>query len=410
MFLLLLAVPFAHAADDPAALVARLGNKSFAEREAASKAIRQLGVPALQAVTAGCTSTDAEIRDRCKTLLVQLRADWRAEFAAAFQADAEGNHKQTHPVWNRFVELAGDSRISRALFAEMIKNPDNFTRLDDATADPKRAAVQYTEVVRAISAQRDQLMRYTFHIEVWPGESPAECATILYLGACFSGDPRPPGPDKGVSYLPAWVASKPLCGPSGGPIGKLFVAWLNRREDAGLMSSGLEIVFCHALADGLPIARRIAADTKLPATTRAAALPVLGRFGSVKDLPACMALLDDDSQFASFSTDGYLPQGTPVQKRTTQVRNVAAAVALALRGADPRTYGFTAADDPTWRECLISRYESTATHQMRERPPGTTKVVPKEILLWPPAHGFTNADDRNAAHAKAAAWLAAQPK
>ena len=213
---------------------------------------------------------------------------------AAFNADTTGGRKHEHPVWNRFVELAGDSRISRTLFAEMIENPDNFARLDDAVGDPKRAAVQYTEVVRAISAQRDQLMRHTFHVKVWPGESPAEFATILYLGACFSGDPKSPGPDKGVSYLPTWGASKPLRGPSGGPIGKLFVAWLDRREDAGLLSSGLEIVFCHALADGLPIARRIAADAKLPATTRAAALPVLGRLGSVKDLPTCMALLNDE--------------------------------------------------------------------------------------------------------------------
>jgi hypothetical protein len=412
VLLIVLALPVASACgtDDPAALVTKLGAKSFAEREAASKTLRELGVPALPAVTAGCTSTDAEISGRCKALLVQLRADWRNTFATAYRADKEGKRKHEHPVWDRFVSLVGDTPAGRKLFAEMIARADNFARLDDATADPARAAVQYAEVVRTISAAWDQLMSYSFHVEVWPGESPAELATLLYLGAGFSGDLRPAGPDTGTFHLPIWVACKPLRGSMGAPIAKLFVAWLDRRADAELVRSGLDVIFCQNIADGLPLARRIAADTEMPVTTRAAALPVLGRFGTVKDLPACTALLDDDSVFASFDTNGYLPRGTPVQKRTVQVRDVAAAVALTLRGADPRTHGFTAADDPVWRECLLSRFESSATHQMSERAPGTSKAVPKEVLLWPPAHGFTTADERTAAHAKAATWLAAQAK
>jgi hypothetical protein len=89
---------------------------------------------------------------------------------------------------------------------------------------------------------------------------------------------------------------------------------------------------------------------------------------------------------------------------------VAAAVTLALRGADPRAHGFVAADDPTWREYLVSRYESSTTGSMWERKPGTTKAVPKEVLLWPPAHGFETDADRAAAHAKVKEWLAGQPK
>ena len=99
-----------------------------------------------------------------------------------------------------------------------------------------------------------------------------------------------------------------------------------------------------------------------------------------------------------------------MKKRAVQVRDVAAAVTVALRGADPRTYGFGAADDPTWREYLVSRYESFTTGTMWERKPGTTKAVPKEVLLWPPAHGFESDANRTAAHAKVTEWLAGQPK
>src|SRR4051812_45844847 len=146
LLLLALVAGTARGADDPAGLVARLAAPAFAEREAAGRKLRDLGVKALPAVTAGCASPDAEGRGRCKRLLGVLRADRRAAFAAAFRADADGKQRHDHPAWDRFVALAGDTRAGRALFAEMIANPDAFARLDDALTDPKRAAALYTEV------------------------------------------------------------------------------------------------------------------------------------------------------------------------------------------------------------------------------------------------------------------------
>jgi hypothetical protein len=364
-------------------------------------------VPAIPAVTAGCASADAEVSARCTALLAHLRADRRAAFAAAFRADADGGVRLDHPAWDRFVALAGESPAGRALFAEMIAIPAAFARLDDAAADPARAAALYAEAVTTVAAGREELGRESFHFEVWPGERPAELAALLYLGACFAGDPWPAGTGAGTTRLPVFVAGRRLRGPAGGPVGKLFVAWLGRRADPELIRAGLDVVFCHAPADGLPLARRVAADAALPAATRAAALPVLGRLGSAADAPACAGLLGDDTPFASFATDGYLARGTAVRTRSVQVRDVAAAVTLSLGGADPRAHGFDAADDPVWREYPIGRYESATTNTMREREPGTTKAVPPEILLWPPAHGFETAAARAAAHAKAAAWLAA---
>ena len=188
-------------------------------------------------------------------------------------------------------------------------------------------------------------------------------------------------------------------------MGKLFVAWLDKRADEALIRSGLDAVFCHALADGLPQARRIAGDARLSAITRAAALPVLGRLGTAADAAACTPLLTDETPFATYDTNGYVARGTAVKQRAVQVRDVAAAVALVLGGADPRAHGFAAADEPTWREYLVSRYESFSTGMMHERKPGDTKAVPKEALLWPPAHGFETDADRTAAHARAKAAL-----
>jgi hypothetical protein len=284
----------------------------------------------------------------------------------------------------------------------MIANPETFTRLDDAADDPARAATRYMEFVSDIARRRNQLLHVSFHVPVWPGDKPTELATMLYLGTCFTGDPWPARTDANTTHLPVFVSGKPFRSPAGGPLKKLFVAWLEKRANEELLRSGLDTLFCQALADGLPLARRIAADAKLNAKTRAAALPVFGRLGTVADVAACTPLLGDETPFAAFDTNGYLPRGTAIKSRTIQVRDVAASVALSLRGIDPRTCGFTAADEPTWREYLVSRYESFTTQTMHDRTPGTTKAVPKEVLLWPPAHGFEKDADRAAAHAKAA--------
>jgi hypothetical protein len=409
LFLFALVIGPSWAADEPADLVSKLGAPRFADREAAAGKLRELGPVALPAVTAGCTSKDEEISARCKATRELIRADWRTRFAAAFKANAlEGKHD--HPVWTRFVTLTGDSKAARTLFGEMIANPENFARLDDAAADPARTAALYMEAVRDCDDRRNELMKYTFHIPEWPGDRPSELATMLFLGACFSGDPWPAKATAGTTHIPVFVAGKPLRSPAADPIAKLFVAWLDKRADEGLIRSGLDTVFCHALTDGLPLARRIAADTKLTAKTRAAALPVLGRLGTAADVAACTPLLADDTPFATFDTNGYLPRETPVKKRSVQVRDVAAAVALALGGADPRAHGFTAADEPTWREYLVSRLEAFGTGSMYERKPGTTKEVPKAALVWPPAHGFETDADRAAVHAKAKAVLGSRAK
>lgn len=57
---------------DPAALVAQLGSGRYAEREAAGKALEQLGRPALSALRAVRDTRDAEIRNRAFNLIQKI--------------------------------------------------------------------------------------------------------------------------------------------------------------------------------------------------------------------------------------------------------------------------------------------------------------------------------------------------
>ncbi len=54
------------------ALVKKLGADGYEDREAADKALRRMGKPALEAVKEGLASKDVEIADRCKEILAVL--------------------------------------------------------------------------------------------------------------------------------------------------------------------------------------------------------------------------------------------------------------------------------------------------------------------------------------------------
>jgi hypothetical protein len=72
--LVLLALASAPPADDPAALVARLGADSFDERVAAYKALEKLGGDALPALQAARDATDPRVRTRVRSLLASVKA------------------------------------------------------------------------------------------------------------------------------------------------------------------------------------------------------------------------------------------------------------------------------------------------------------------------------------------------
>jgi hypothetical protein len=53
-------------------LIKQLGSNDYYEREAASKALRALGKPALPALRVACDSKDAEVRKRARRLVEDL--------------------------------------------------------------------------------------------------------------------------------------------------------------------------------------------------------------------------------------------------------------------------------------------------------------------------------------------------
>ena len=123
------------------ALVQRLGNEQFPEREKADLALARMGRLARPALLEGAsTDPNPEVRARCADLLPKANAlDLKARLDA-FLADADGTYEHDLPGWNQFraavrndwaflgYPLRADrslDKAARAVFAEVIASPAN---------------------------------------------------------------------------------------------------------------------------------------------------------------------------------------------------------------------------------------------------------------------------------------------
>jgi hypothetical protein len=125
-----------------------LNDDNFRKREAAEQALIALGAKALPAIRAGLKSPEPELARRCERLLPAIRHAELTAFAKAFADDSDRTAGFDHPVWKRYVGMVGDSRPSRALFAEIVRRADWLQNLDDAEADPAKAGDVYRAAVR----------------------------------------------------------------------------------------------------------------------------------------------------------------------------------------------------------------------------------------------------------------------
>jgi RNA polymerase sigma factor (sigma-70 family) len=412
------AAPAPRLVDDPAAkLVEQLGAPEFADREAAQKKLRELGVKANPALRAGLKSENPEVRNRAAKVLAEIRKDALAALVKGF--DPAKEQQPDHPIWKRFKTIAGDTRAARDLFAVIIKNANWLRRLDAAEANPDVALREYQEAVIEVGKQFQFNMSVLFHIPVWPCDRGEGVAFLLLLGSHPNTASIPPGNDPARGKFDAGegrihfarglelgLQGKILdSGPGFQPepvkaaegtdrvFAKLLAAWLEHREPAAdVVPNCLWLAARHGAKEVLPFARIIAADKFLhdrePARRLyAAALALMARVGTREDLPLFEQYFQDESVIATFE----LEDGKTGSKGATQLRDAAFGLALVLHGEDPAQYGF-----------VIAGQRWTQTY--------ARAVVGK----WDPcAFGYLNGDDnkpRLAAHTKAKTFLDKRPK
>jgi RNA polymerase sigma factor (sigma-70 family) len=416
------------AKDDPVAkLVEQLGGPEFADREAAQKALRELGVKANPALRAGLKSENPEVRNRSAKILSEVRKDALEALVKGF--DPAKEQQPDHPVWARFVAIAGDSQASRELFARIVANKKWIQTLDKAEADPANAGHIYR--VGIADVFRD------FHQDPaksppWPCDRPEEVAYLLLLGS--HPDDNPPAKLTGDEIVPTNLRNTDFLGrgiihgegqithANGLDLGlrgkirffnapevvgaagtdrvfaRLFAAWLVRRDPSSeVVLPAFRIAFGQRVPEVLPLARRYAANDfepkrEVPRNATIAALVVVAQLGTRADLPLFERHYGDETNVAAVDklraerAGDYHP--APVTD-TTQMRDVALGLALLLHGENLEDFGFVVRKD-TFIKQKDGRYTI----------PGSTQL-----------HlGFDSEASRTTAHAKAKVFFDKQPK
>ena len=129
-------------------------------------------------------------------MIGEIRSD--ARDALAKQFDPKKTDAYDHPVWKRFVAIAGDSPASRELFARIIANAKWLRTLDNAEADPATAGHVYRVGIAEMFRDFD---RDPAKSPAWPCDRPEEVAYLLLLGS--HPDPNPPAKLTGDEVVPA---------------------------------------------------------------------------------------------------------------------------------------------------------------------------------------------------------------
>jgi RNA polymerase sigma factor (sigma-70 family) len=413
--------PAPRLATDPATkLVEQLGAQEFADREAAQKQLRALGPKAESALRAGLRSENPEVRQRSAKVLAEIRTDALAALEKGF--DPAKSEQPDHPLWKRFVSIAGDSRASRELFARIIANKKWLRTLDRANADPKTAAKVYRVGIAEVFRDFD---RDPAPSPEWPCNRGEEVAYLLFLGSY--PDDSPPAQLVGDEVVPKNLRNTEFLGRgiihgegqitharglalglegklldttkgvNAGADGtdrvfaRLFAAWLAQRHPASeVVPAALRIASMERVPEILPLARKIAANDynpkrDIPPDATVAALELIAQIGARADLPLFERHFGDETKVGTEKSRWRQPLPAP---NATQLRDVALGLALLLHGANPADFGFSVGKE------------------------GFTQTGGRYGIPWYADSylGFESDEARTAAFKKAKAWLAEQKK
>jgi len=308
-------------------LVRQLGDASFQAREQASRELLALGLAAKEALQEGARDPDPEVRRRCEDLLpAVLEADRRAR-VQAFIADRRGAETDHGlPGWQRFRQAAGDGAVARQLFVDIQKSEAAYF-LEDVEKAPAKAA--------ELCAGRCQYLQQKLYNPLDGRYTPLplhEVAALLLVAA----DPKVRLPNAylvgNFLYQPAVrvaVADKV----SGAPFRHLVLVWLRRQlDDDNSTQYALQIITQLNLKEGLDVALEAARARKVKGVGLAAVLTAVGKLGEKEHVAILESYLDDTTLVSNFG----LNRGGG----TTQVGDVALAMAVHLTGQSHRDYGF----------------------------------------------------------------------
>jgi hypothetical protein len=224
------------------ALVPKLGDAKYKEREAASQELLNLGPDALKVVDEGRKNPDPEIAARCESLYPRFRLLDLDRRMVVFAADSEGRIENTFPLGATYEQICGKDENARKFFIEICEN--NLELLDDAANAPQRMGEAYFDLSNVIQYLRNPSASVPAGAPVDSTLSVTEIAAMFLIGADEKIGPlideanrKQPNRDNFQPLVRLFwqpkFQSAVIDVNSGRYLRKLLFAWAKRRNGAG---------------------------------------------------------------------------------------------------------------------------------------------------------------------------------
>lgn len=305
----------------PDELVQSLGSPDFNEREIASERLLSLGLDAKTSLDAGVQSTDREIRYRCLRILAILEEKDFVQRLQAFENGLPSPDGQELPMWSAVRMRFGEDLPIRKLFAEMTREERELLA----------AGAQGAEILEPVFDQR--LAEVQFELNAGQAMQLGTAAAFLLAADVENFKPK----QYHFNAMNAlWHQQAFRSGIESGKTRDMlrelasdFIVQMYG-PDAYM---GLHWAMQCELPRGAELARKTLDNEQNPQehVTQHAML-TLAKFGNEKDIVHLEPFFDDESALHQNEEKG--------RNRETQIRDLAAVVAIHLLRRQPEEFGF----------------------------------------------------------------------
>lgn len=304
---------------EAALLVEQLGAEEFALRERATTRLIEMGLDAKNAVKAGKTHPDREIRFRCERILQIVEEKDFQRRLTAFQAGRSDGLDL--PGWRRFRELYGDDGETRNLFAQM----------QQAEAELLQAIESGPQGVARVAEAR------TIHLQ----QSQRRAGEATSLGSIAALLFAAVGDNVNLGLQTSYHLVN-LCNQASfveameepaksKVLRKMLSQWIPRSTGTVAQQS-MFLAIRYDLKEGLIPATRILQNVGEQPFLRQTAIMTVAKLGDATHTHLLETALEDATRLGSHRSDNV--------QYETQVRDVALAALLVLKKQDPKQFGF----------------------------------------------------------------------
>ncbi len=308
-------------------LIEDLGSDSFSVRRAASAALRKAGPNAIPALRKVESTSTLDVRVQIQSILRELeRKTFGFRLSQLGQTlavkDANGL-----PEWDRFSVLVGSDKKSVELYARLLKSEANLfgTAMNSPKTLPTQIQKRAAELVQSTRSASPKAKQFSVD---------SYAAVLLLAG---NGETRlPGGTSTAISALlqQSQFMTAVQSPEQGNAFSRLAGAYILRDR----IAPAVPISFArrHPMPEGPILARKVLQTARGPNPLWA--MMLLAEQGTVKDLPLLESV---------FKNKSILIGNSDRTGDIVEIGDLALAVAIHLRGEDPRDFGFHPNGDRT---------------------------------------------------------------